>query len=112
MQSRSGDGGHTWSGWTELPVIGHAPFLYKCEGCLISAFRMLNQEYTREYTAFMVSYDQGRSWSDPQIVEDYGEDECGYPSIVSISETKFLMVYYSDGGKSVKGAVFELKQSK
>ncbi|MBN1947888.1 MAG: exo-alpha-sialidase [Bradymonadales bacterium] len=102
----AGDTG-TWSSWEPLGFIGHAPYLLRLEsGLILSAFREVNDEYTRESVSFMASRDGGVSWSSRLLVEDCGESECGYPSLVELGAGRFLVVYYADGGGAIKGAIY------
>jgi hypothetical protein len=107
-QTESKDGGKTWSKPHSLNVVGHAPYLHNLsDKILISAFRLVDYESMTQKTAFMTSQDMGKTWSEPVILLECGEGECGYPSIVDLDEEHFLMVYYCDNAKTIKGAIFK-----
>lgn len=107
LQTISIDGGLSWSALRNLNIVGHAPYLHQLyNGYIISAFRLVDYTEMKEKTAYIYSQDKGQTWSEPVIVEDCGNGECGYPSIIDLDEQHFLMVYYCDNGKSIKGTVF------
>ncbi len=108
--SSSSDACNTWSEWKYFPFIGHSPFLIKLENNIIlSAFRMLNNEYTSQSTAFIYSADNAKTWTEPIIVEDCGKTECGYPSIAEIAKNKILFVYYGNNGHAIKAKIFSIE---
>jgi Neuraminidase (sialidase) len=94
LQSYSDDNGKTWTTWKAFNFIGHAPELYKTEsGVLISAFRWINSAATETYVGMIYSIDNGNTWSDVIKVAE-SDYECGYPSIESMGNDKFIIVYY------------------
>ena len=93
----SDDCGKTWSDWREdFDFCGQAHELYKTEsGVLISAFRWLSPDIKSTYVGMMYSTDNGDTWSKDRIIRISPSDsECGYPSIVSLGDDKFLVTYY------------------
>ena len=119
-QIESEDGGKTWSEPQKLDVIGHAPYLHCLTKfidaylssllpslTLISAFRLVDYETMTQKTAYMTSRDLGDSWSEPIIILECGEGECGYPSFVDLDKEHFFMVYYCDNAKTIKGNVYK-----
>ena len=113
-QTESKNYGKSWSKPRKLEIIGHAPYLhllhdniYVAEETVISAFRLVDYENMTEKTAYMTSQNMGKTWSEPFIILDCGEGECGYPSIVDLDKNHFFMVYYCDNAKTIKGNVYK-----
>jgi hypothetical protein len=107
-QTVSDDGGQSWSPYEDLGFIGHAPELLRLRnGLLVSAFREINDAYTKEWVSMMYSLDDGETWSDRIRVRDCGASECGYPGLLELEGDALLMVYYAPGGESVDAVVFD-----
>jgi len=110
MQCVSYNGGRSWTPWQPFNFIGHAPYLYKLSnGTIISAFRLLDSTYTLEGCAMMFSVDTAKTWSDLIIVDPPRKNnDSSYPSIVQLDDNKFLIVFYSDNGKAIKGRMYKI----
>ncbi len=107
-QTLSEDGGQSWSPYEDLGFIGHAPELLRLHnGVLVSAFREINDAYTKEWVSMMYSLNDGETWSDRIQVRDCGASECGYPGLLELEGDVLLMVYYAPGGESVDAVVFD-----
>jgi hypothetical protein len=105
-QTRTDDGGATWSAYEDLGFVGHAPYLYRLSnGVIVSAFRWLNDAFTSTNVDFIYSVDEGATWSalvpilEPQTVE------VGYPSILELEGDRMLVVFYV-GGTTIRGAIY------
>ncbi|MDP4266902.1 MAG: sialidase family protein [Bacteroidota bacterium] len=111
MQAISDDGGKTWSDWKPYNFIGHAPYLkLLSNGVIISAFRILDDTYTLEGTAFIFSTDKGNTWSNPIIVDKQRKNnDSSYPSIQELFNNEFIIVYYCDNGKTIKGRQYKFE---
>jgi hypothetical protein len=111
-QASSGDGGKTWSAFTSLGFIGHAPDLLRLEnGVLLSAYRGLDATYSRASVALVASTDGGEHWGKPVTVVDCGKQECGYPSLLELAGDRLLLVYYAPGGTAIEGAIYSFTAS-
>jgi BNR repeat-like domain len=111
-QARSADGGKTWSAFSNLSFIGHAPELYRLSnGVLLSAYRGIDASYAKASVAFVSSTDAGKSWSAPITVVDCGSAECGYPTLLELPGDQLLLVYYAPGGKAIKAAIYHFNAS-
>ena len=111
-QSRSSDNGASWSPWAPFGFIGHAPNLCQLKnGVILSAFREINQAYTREWVSYIYSLDDGTTWTAPIRLEDCGAAECGYPSMLELDGDRVLIVYYSAGGVAIKGVILGFQTS-
>ena len=107
MQSVSTDDRKTWSTPTPFSFVGHAPELAQfSSGLVLSAYRELDDELTREKVAFSWSLNEGSTWSDSIQVIDCGGSECGYQSIVELDRERFLLAYYAPGGKAIKAVIY------
>ena len=107
-QTESKNGGKNWSKSHSIDVVGHAPYLHRLqEKTLISAFRLVDYDAMTLKTAYIISQDMGKTWSEPIIFLDCGKEECGYPSIVDLDNEHFLVVYYCDDAKTIKGEIFK-----
>jgi hypothetical protein len=107
-QTVSDDGGQSWSPYEDLGFVGHAPELLQLRnGVLVSAFREINDAYTKEWVSMMYSLDEGKTWSERIQVRDCGASECGYPGLIELEGDALLMVYYAPGGESIDAVVFD-----
>lgn len=112
LQATSADDGATWSDWTPFTFVGHAPDLLRLEnGVLLSAFREINDAFTQEWVSFIHSETDSATWSPVQRVESCGAAECGYPSLVELPGDRLLMVFYTAGGATIDGVIFEFQVS-
>lgn len=109
LQSVSLDAGKTWSDYQSLGFVAHAPELLKLEnGVIISAFRGLDWEgtkATREAVSMVYSLDNGETWSDLIEIQDCGAVECGYPGLAELDGNRFIVVYYTPGGKGIDSKI-------
>jgi len=76
-------------------------------GILVSAFREIDDAYTKEWVSMMYSLDEGASWSDCIRIRDCGDSECGYPGLLPLDAGALLVVYYAPGGQSVDAAIYD-----
>ncbi len=109
MQSVSDDGGKTWSAWKAFGFVGHAPYLYKLSNdVIISAYRDFDPPSGLEGAALIYSLDKGNTWSKPIVFDTPRKDnDSSYPSIQELDNNKFIIVYYTDNGKAIKGRIFK-----
>ena len=109
LQSVSTDAGKTWSDYRSLGFVAHAPELLKLEnGVLISAFRWLDWEGSqakREAVSMIYSLYNGETWSDLIEIQDCGAVECGYPGLAELDNNRFIVVYYTPGGKGIDSKI-------
>jgi Neuraminidase (sialidase) len=108
MQSLSYDGGKTWTSWKAFDFVGHAPYLYKLSnGAIISAYRDFDPPTGKEGAAFIYSLDNGETWSKPIVFDEPRVDnDSSYPSIQELDNNTFIIVYYTDNGKAIKGRLY------
>ena len=103
-QSISEDNGRTWSEPVDLVPFtrGHAPYLLKIRnGAILCGYR----ELPIAKTSVIISTDDGETWSRPLLIDYAGG---AYPNFVELDDGKILSVYYSEGTRSIRQAVFEV----
>ena len=95
-QTRSADGGRTWSAPEQLLADrgGSPPHLYlHSSGVLISAYGYRQAPYG---VRVMFSADMGRTWQTDTVLWDEGVDpDLGYPASVELSDGSLLTVFYA-----------------
>ena len=98
--SISADGGLTWSESRPLGFPGHCPYLLRTSGgILVLAHRLPG-------TSLHYSHDDGRTWSENVIVDDYIG---AYPSLVELKDGTALVVYYEEGpGSNIRARRFRV----
>lgn len=108
LQASSDDGGSTWSEYKDLGFIGHAPELLRLRnGVIVSAFREINDAYTREWVSMISSLDDGATWSERIQIRDCGASECGYPGLLELDDDALLITYYAPGGSSIDASIYD-----
>lgn len=108
-QSISRDGGKSWGRYRNLEFVGHSPELVRLRsGLLIAAYRVIEDNVK---VAFKYSADNGESWSDFIIVEEWDNADCGYPGVVEISDNRIALSYYAVTTEKsiIKVAVYSFK---
>ncbi len=92
-QTRSDDGGVTWSKAEPLNFHGSPPHVFRhSSGVLICVYGYRREPYGERV---MLSYNDGDTWHYHFILRDDGPDiDLGYPSSVELSDGSILSVYY------------------
>lgn len=106
-ESKSVDGGKTWSPTTRLGLVGQASnLLQHSSGVLLQAYRdRLNSGEVRGVAG--VFCEVGKEW-DPKkqfSILNIGGD-CAYPSSVELKDRSILTVYYAREHRAIESAVF------
>lgn len=92
-QTRSNDGGLTWSKAEPLDFHGSPPQVIRhSSGVLVCVYGYRLEPYGERA---MLSKDEGKTWSYHWILRDDGPDrDLGYPSSVELSDGSIFTVYY------------------
>ena len=97
-QSRSLDGGFTWTDPTETPMWGHpAHLLLLADGRLLCTYGYRQPPYG---VRACLSHDQGATWDIARevVLRDDGESrDLGYPSSAQLADGMLVTVYYIHG---------------
>ncbi len=93
LQSRSTDGGKTWSVPREIGVWGLPSHLLRLrDGRLVMSYGHRRPPYGNQAR---VSEDQGRTWSDAITISGDGiSSDLGYPSTVELNDGSLLTAWY------------------
>ena len=93
LQSKSKDGGKTWSEPHNIGVWGLPSHLLRLkDGRLLMSYGHRSKPYGNQAR---VSADHGKTWSDPIIVSGDGAGhDLGYPSTVQIEDGSLVTVWY------------------
>ena len=112
--TRSTDGGKTWTMPVPMDVSGSPPhLLMHSSGALICTYG--NRDgHIGEHA--MVSYDNGRTWSDDYIIDDNSDNpDLGYPATTELNDGSLLTVYYQryadDSNTSILYTKWKLKEN-
>lgn len=98
--SLSKDKGKTWSGVNDIGFQGHSPSFTRLKnGAILLSIRAFREgtEYKKGYTGLRVSYDEGKTWQGPYLID---ESWGAYPSTVELKDGSVLVIYYEEGEKS------------
>ncbi len=88
----SDDGGKTWSECTPTGISGSPPHLLRhSSGAIILTYARREAPYSERA---VISYDEGESWSEEQILSEAKSSDIGYPSSVELSDGSIMTVYY------------------
>ena len=105
--SRSSDRGRSWQQSEPMGFVGHCPYLHRtADGALVLAYRqpVKGPAYG---TAFRVSRDESRTWSDAMNVDSVIG---AYPSLVNLKDGSVLIVYYEEGtGSNIRARRFRIE---
>lgn len=111
-ESRSMDGGRTWTPPTRSSLLGHnAPAaLWRLDRKPEEIIVIWNNSPRHRYPlAVAISADGGRSWSRPKIVASSNGPQVSYPGITQASDGTFVAVWQQqlpNGGRDVRWARF------
>jgi hypothetical protein len=97
VQTRSNDGGRTWSRAEPLGFHGSPPhLLVHSSGALICAYGRRLEPYGER---IMISRDGGESWTYDLTLRDDGPDsDLGYASSVELADGRIMTMYYQKLG--------------
>jgi hypothetical protein len=108
FQSRSEDGGVTWSKPRQLisDLGGSPPHLLRAsDGALICTYGYREEPYG---IRVMFSYDEGESWeSDIDIYVNGVNKDLGYPSTVELSDGSFITIFYAHRDKNDSAVIMQ-----
>lgn len=101
--SISKDGGKTWSPVQDSGFQGHAPhFLRLSNDAIVMTYRAFRDdaEYSTGYTGFRISFDEGKTWQGPYLVDEFWG---AYAATVELDDNTLLISYYEEGeGSAVR----------
>lgn len=91
-QTFSDDGGKTWGAMTPMGVYGSPPHLLKhSSGAIILVYGRRDVPLGERA---IVTWDNGKTWSDQIILSETTPSDMGYPASVELSDGSILTVYY------------------
>lgn len=105
-ESRSTDGGHSWSDPVPMAISGMSPLLYRAgDRLLLGARRRYpNADGGGPGVEVRMSSSAGVGWSEPvRLVDPHGvgyssEYQCGYPAMAQLDPDHVLVLFYSCTG--------------
>lgn len=105
-QTKSEDGGRTWTPMRPTNVYGSPPHLLRhSSGVLICVYGW-RKGWRKKHSLgqrVMISYDEGTTWDSDYVLRDDGPDwDLGYPSSVELSDGSLFTVYYQKLGTGEK----------
>lgn len=111
-ESRSNDGGATWSTPKPSPLPGHntPAALFRVQQNpkeIIAVWN--NSPLTRYPLSTAISGDGGRTWSNPRIIAKTDSLQVSYPGITQATDGTFVAVWQQvlpDGGRDIRWARF------
>ena len=92
--SYSSDEGCTWSEPLPIPFRGQTPFLFGLRYGAVACFYR-DRDQQRPGVSVSVTKDCGKSWEYSAQVYQGTDWNCGYPSVVRLSDGHLFCVYYS-----------------
>lgn len=92
-QTRSRDGGRTWSTPTRMAFEGAPPHLLRhSSGAIVLVYGYRHPGYGQRAA---ISRDEGETWSEELILRDDGPDgDLGYPCSIELGDGSIYTVYY------------------
>lgn len=110
-ESRSRDGGVTWSAPKRSPLPGHntPTALYRVQQALVAVWN--NSPLTRYPLSTAYSTDGGRTWSAPRILAKTDGLQASYPGLTQAADGALVAVWQqalADGGRDVRSARFTI----
>jgi predicted neuraminidase len=111
-ESRSPDGGHTWTNPTRSPLLGHnsPAALWRLDQNPKEIIVIWNNSPSNRYPLTVaISADGGRSWSRPKVVATSDGPQVSYPGITQSADGMFIAVWQQqlpNGGRDIRWARF------
>ncbi len=110
-ESRSRDGGLTWSAPQPGALTGHntPTALYRLKGSPAIAAVWNNSPLARHPLSAALSLDGGRTWTAPRIVARTGGLQVSYPGLTQAADGTLVAVWQqalADGGRDIRWARF------
>jgi sialidase-1 len=99
MQTRSDDGGATWTRAEPLHLHGSPPHLIRhSSGSIVCVYGYRQEPFGQRA---MISQDGGETWQVHYVLRDDGPDsDLGYPASAELSDRSILTVYYQKRGST------------
>lgn len=100
----STDAGKTWSAVQPSGFVGHSPAFTRLKsGPILLAYRGFGKggDFKTAYTALRVSFDEGKTWEGPYLLDKSGG---AYPSTIELNDGSVLAIFYEEGENSGVGA--------
>ncbi len=92
LQTKSRDGGHTWSTPRSIGLWGHPAFLLlAADGRLITTVGHRREPHGNRIA---VSEDNGSSWSESLPLNTDSAGDFGYPSTIELTPGRFISLWY------------------
>lgn len=110
-ESRSRDGGATWSAPVPSPLIGHntPTALWRLDNSNEIAAVWNNSPINRFPLTVAISADGGRKWSPPRILANSRGPQISYPGLTQTTDGTIVAVWQAqrdDGGRDIRYARF------
>lgn len=101
----SKDKGKSWGNVESIGFQGHAPHFTRLSGgAIVMTYRAFrdDSESKTGYTGLRISYDEGKTWQGPYLVDEFWG---AYAATVELKDKSILITYYEEGESSAVRAI-------